>query len=45
VKGTRSKIPSMTALLFTSVAMAQKQSAPIDLAVTYDALRTNHITA
>jgi hypothetical protein len=38
-------ILSMAALLVTSVAAAQNQSAPIDLAVTYDALHTNHITA
>jgi hypothetical protein len=33
----------MAAMLVTGVAAAQR--APIDLAVTYDALHTNHITA
>jgi hypothetical protein len=50
MKGTRHKILSRTtllaALLVTSVAGAQNlRSAPIDIAVTYDALHTNHITA
>jgi opacity protein-like surface antigen len=36
----------MTVLLVANVAAAQgAQSAPIDLAITYDALHTNHITA
>jgi hypothetical protein len=35
----------MAAMLITSVAAAQNQSAPIDLAVTYDVLHTNDITA
>jgi hypothetical protein len=50
MKGTRHKILSRTALLaallVTSVAGAQNlRDAPIDLAVTYDAPHTNHITA
>jgi hypothetical protein len=46
MKGTRHTILSRTALLVASVAGAQNlQRAPIDLAVTYDALHTNHITA
>jgi hypothetical protein len=53
MRNTRSWILSMavmmTALPVTSAAMAQStsggSSAPIDLAVTYDALHTNHITA
>jgi hypothetical protein len=43
MKGMRHGILSMAVLLITSAATAQ--SAPIDLAVTYDALHTNHITA
>jgi opacity protein-like surface antigen len=36
----------LSALLVTSVAMAQGlRSAPIDVAVTYDELHTNHITS
>jgi opacity protein-like surface antigen len=50
MKGPGLKILSRTALLavmlVTSMAVAQNpQSTPIDLAVTYDALHTNHITA
>ena len=50
MKGTGLKILSRTALLavmlVTSMAVAQNlQSRPIDLAVTYYALHTNHITA
>jgi hypothetical protein len=50
MKDTRYKTLSRTALLaallVTSVAGAQGvQSTPIDLAVTYDALHTNHIAA
>ncbi len=45
MKGVRGGILSMAAMLLTSVAVAQNQGAPIDLAVTYDALHTNHITA
>jgi hypothetical protein len=40
---------SMAGMLATSAGMAQvvpvTQSAPVDVAVTYDALRTNHITS
>ena len=46
MKGMRRGILSMAVLLIAGAAAAQGvQSAPIDLAVTYDALRTNHITA
>jgi hypothetical protein len=45
MNGMRSGILSMAAVLVTSLAGAQQlQSAPIDLAVTYDALHSNHIT-
>ena len=48
MKGMRSGILSMAVMLAAGVASAQtvtaRQSAPIDLAVTYDALHTNHIT-
>jgi hypothetical protein len=48
MKGMRSGILSMAVMLAAGVASAQTvtagQSAPIDLAVTYDALHTNHIT-
>jgi hypothetical protein len=43
MKAMRRGILSMTVLLIAATAAAQ--SAPIDLAVTYDALHTNHITA
>jgi hypothetical protein len=50
MKGTRSWMVSMAALLVTSTIGAQAvpaaaQSAPIDLAVTYDALHTDHLVA
>jgi hypothetical protein len=46
MKGMRRAILSMAVLLIAGAAAAQGvQSAPIDLAVTYDALHTNHITA
>jgi hypothetical protein len=46
MKGTRSWILLLAALLVTSMAVAQNlQSPPIDLAVTYDALHTDHITS
>jgi hypothetical protein len=45
MKGRRTGILSMAVLLVTSVAAAQNQGTPIDLAVTYDALHTNDITA
>ena len=46
MKGMRRGILSMAVLLIAGAATAQEvQSAPIDLAVTYDALHTNHITA
>jgi hypothetical protein len=45
MKGVRIGILLMAAMLITSVAAAQNQSAPIDLAVTYDVLHTNDITA
>jgi hypothetical protein len=50
MKGTRSWMVSMAALLVTSMIGAQAvpaaaQSAPIDLAVTYDALHTDHLVA
>jgi hypothetical protein len=46
MKGMRRGILSMAVLLIAGAAAAQEvQSAPIDLAVTYDALHTNHITA
>jgi hypothetical protein len=45
----RSGVLSMAVILAAGAAMAQStseaRSAPIDLAVTYDALHTNHITA
>jgi hypothetical protein len=41
----RSGILSTAVLLITSLAAAQNQNAPIDLAVTYDTLHTNDITA
>jgi hypothetical protein len=48
MKGMRSGILSMAVMLAAGVASAQTvtagQSAPIDLAVTYDALHTDHIT-
>jgi hypothetical protein len=43
MKNMRRGILSMAAMLIAGVAAAQ--SAPVDLAVTYDALHTNHITA
>ena len=43
MRGMRSGILSMAVVLAAGVAAAQ--SAPIDLAVAYDALHTNHITA
>jgi hypothetical protein len=43
MKGMRRRILSMAVLLIASAAAAQ--SAPIDLAVTYDVLHTNHITS
>ncbi len=49
MKSMRRGILSVTMILATGAAPAQAvlagQSAPIDLAVTYDALHTNHITA
>jgi hypothetical protein len=45
MRGMKSGILSMAVMLAAGVAAAQNQSAPIDLAVTYDALHTNHITA
>jgi hypothetical protein len=46
MKGTRSWILLLAALLVTRMAVAQNlQSPPIDLAVTYDALHTDHITS
>lgn len=39
MKGRRSGILSMAVLLVTSMAAAQNQSMPIDLAMSYDALR------
>ena len=50
MKGTRSCVLSMmallTALAITNTSGAQSlESAPIDLAVTYDTLHTNHITS
>jgi hypothetical protein len=48
MKGTKSWMLSMAAMLVTSSAVAQAvpaaESAPVDVAVTYVALRTNHIT-
>lgn len=38
-------ILSMAVLLIAGAAAQGVQNAPIDLAVTYDALHTNHITA
>jgi hypothetical protein len=43
MKGPGSWILSMAVMLVPSAALAQ--SAPIDLAVTYDAMHTNHITS
>jgi hypothetical protein len=46
MRGIRRGMLSMAVLLIAGAAAAQEvQSAPIDLAVTYDALHTNHITA
>jgi hypothetical protein len=46
MKGMRSGILSMTMMLTVGAAAAQGEpNAPIDLAVTYDTLHTNHITA
>jgi hypothetical protein len=49
MRGMKSGILSMAVMLAAGAASAQGvpagQSAPIDLAVTYDALHTNHITA
>ena len=46
MRGMKSGILSMVVLLIASAAVAQNApGAPIDLAVTYDALHTNHITA
>jgi hypothetical protein len=46
MKGIRRRILSMAVPLIAGAAAAQGvQSAPIDLAITYDALHTNHITA
>jgi hypothetical protein len=46
MRGMRRGMLSMAVLLIAGAAAAQEvQSAPIDLAVTYDALHTNHITA
>ena len=46
MRGMRSGILSMAVMLAAGAAAAQGvQSAPLDLAVTYDALHTNHITA
>jgi hypothetical protein len=46
MKSMRRGMLSMAVLLIAGAAAAQEvQSAPIDLAVTYDALHTNHITA
>jgi hypothetical protein len=49
MRGMRSGVLSMAVILAAGAAMAQStseaRSAPIDLAVTYDALHTNHITA
>jgi hypothetical protein len=49
MKGMRSGVLSMAMMLAAGAASAQAvaagQSAPIDLAVTYDALHTNHITS
>lgn len=47
--GVRNWILSIAGILATSAGMAQvvpvTQSAPIDVAITYDALHTNHITS
>jgi hypothetical protein len=46
MRGMKSGILSMAVLLIAGAAAAQEvQRAPIDLAVTYAALHTNHITA
>jgi hypothetical protein len=46
MKGTRSWILSVAAMLVSGVAAAQMvQSSPVDVAVTYDALHINHITS
>src|ERR1700723_896288 len=46
MRGMKSGILSMVVLLIASAAVAQNApGAPIDLAVTYDALHTNHITS
>ncbi len=43
---SRTRILSIAAMLVTSAAVAQRvQHAPIDIAVTYNALHTNQITA
>ena len=51
MEGTKSGIVLLAALMIASVAAAQttpaaaEQSKPVEVAVTYDALHTNHITA
>jgi hypothetical protein len=49
MRGLKGGILSMAVMLAASATSAQGvpagQSAPVDLAVTYDALHSNHITA
>jgi hypothetical protein len=45
MKGVRSGILSLAAMLVTGVAAAQNQGAPIDLAVTYEALHSGQTGA